>query len=99
MLASDGISFTIRNAQLVFRVTNPANYSLHANKANDSIFFFFFFPNANLSSIKSLGFPKIAEGVLSSVLRSMTSGTFSFLLLFMIKTNTIQVRFFQAPPQ
>jgi len=55
ILASDGISFTIRNAQLVFRVTNPANYSLHANKANDS-------------------FPKIAEGVLSSVLRSMTSG-------------------------
>lgn len=55
VLASDGISFTIRNAQLVFRVTNPANYSLHANKANDS-------------------FPKIAEGVLSSVLRSMTSG-------------------------
>lgn len=55
VLSSDGISFTIRNAQLVFRVTNPAHYSLHANKANDS-------------------FPKIAEGVLSSVLRSMTSG-------------------------
>jgi len=55
VLASDGISFTIRNAQLVFRVTNPAHYSLHANKANDS-------------------FPKIAEGVLSTVLRSMTSG-------------------------
>lgn len=67
MLASDGISFTIRNAQLVFRVTNPANYSLHANKANDS-------------------FPKIAEGVLSSVLRSMTSGnifiSLTYFLLF-----------------
>jgi len=55
VLASDGISFTINNAQLVYRVVNPANYSLHANKANDS-------------------FPKIAEGVLSTVLRSMTSG-------------------------
>jgi len=55
ILASDGISFTITNSQLVFRVTNPANYSLHANSANES-------------------FPKIAEGVLSTVLRSMTSG-------------------------
>lgn len=55
ILSSDGISFTITDALLVFRVTNPAHYSLHANHANAS-------------------FPKIAEGVLSTVLRSMTSG-------------------------